>query len=297
MTAARPALFDTHAHFFSSDTARYPIDVAGAREGEDAITSRIANAPLDARTLLGLWDQTGVTGGAAVQYNTVYKTDNRYALAVGDRHADRAATVLILNAADPSSPYQVRRLASEHNVSGLRLFGYPDGNGEYPWLDSPAARKTWDVAAEMGLTMVVMYAPGQPNAQALQRIAALARAYDPMPIAVDHCGWAGCEEGGQLVGPAHRALADVATVYFKFTQINFNRLAQHRVDPRDFLEAMLDVFGPNRVMWGSDAGNTLISYQDMVAQVLSATARLDRTVRQRVLHDNGRDLFFRRRGS
>lgn len=291
MTDARHRLFDTHAHFFTSDTARYPIDVNGAREGDAEIGARIAEDAMDAERLVALWDECGVTGGAAVQYNTVYKTDNRYALDVADALPGRAAAVLILNAADTSTPDLLRRLATTHNVAGLRLFGYPDADGSYPWLDSPAALRTWDAAAELGLSMVVMYAPGVPSAAALQRIAALARRYDPMPIAIDHCGWAGAGEADCFIGPEHRALADSTTIAFKFTQINLNRLAARGADSGRFVADMVHTFGPDRVMWGSDVGNTLVPYPEMVAQAVAATSRLDPGVRRKVLHDNGRALF------
>lgn len=291
MTDAPPRLFDSHAHFFTADTARYPIDVGGAREGEEKIRARIAAEAMDAERLIALWDRHGVTGGAAVQYNTVYKTDNRYAVDVGDAWPARTATVLILNAADPGAPAALRELALAHNVVGLRLFGYPDAGGEYPWLDSPGALRTWDAAAELGLSMVVMYAPGEPSAAALQRIAALARRYHPMPIAIDHCGWAGSDGAQPFVGAEHRALAGMDTVSLKFTQINLNRLAARGADASRFIAEIVDVFGPDRLMWGSDVGNTTVPYGEMVAQAVAATSGLDEAARRKVLHDNGRRLF------
>ena len=154
-----PRLFDTHAHFFTDDTERFPIDVTGAREGEAEVRARIARDPATAERLLALWDQCGVTGGAAVQYNTIYKTDNSYTLWVADVNHHRVSAVLILRADLPETPEQLRALATRHNVCGLRLFGYPDADGSYPWLDSPAALETWDVAASLGLTMVIMGFP------------------------------------------------------------------------------------------------------------------------------------------
>ncbi len=45
-------LFDTHAHFFTDDTKRFPIDVTGAREGEAEVRARIARDPATAERLL-----------------------------------------------------------------------------------------------------------------------------------------------------------------------------------------------------------------------------------------------------
>ena len=287
-----PRLFDTHAHFFTNDTERFPIDVTGAREGEAEVRARIARDPATAERLLALWDQCGVTGGAAVQYNTIYKTDNSYTLSVADVNHHRVSAVLILRAEFPETPEQLRALATRHNVCGLRLFGFPDADGSYPWLDSPAALKTWEVAASLGLTMVIMYAPGKPTRAALHRIIALARRFPKTVIALDHCGWPGVENGvAGTIGPEHFELVDVPNIVFKFTQINLNRFRETGIDAAQFVRLIVDTYGAGRVMWGSDYGNTKDAYPDMVAQAIAATSLLSATERAQVLHDNGAKLF------
>jgi predicted TIM-barrel fold metal-dependent hydrolase len=287
-----PRLFDTHAHVFTNDTERFPVDVTGAREGEAEVRARIARDPATAERLLALWDQCGVTGGAAVQYNTIYKTDNSYTLWVADVNHHRVSAVLILRADFPGTPKQLRALATRHNVCGLRLFGYPDADGSYPWLDSPAALETWDVAASLGLTMVIMYAPGKPTRAALHRIIALARRFPKTVIALDHCGWPGVENGvAGTIGPEHLELVDVPNIVFKFTQINLNRFRETGIDAAQFVRLIVDTYGASRVMWGSDYGNTKDAYPDMVAQAIAATSLLSAAERAQVLHDNGAKLF------
>lgn len=285
-------LFDTHAHFFTDDVARYPVDVSGARESAEELLRRIRQDPATAEKIIALWDRNGVTGGAAVQYNTVYKTDNSYTVAMADAHRDRTSAVLILNAADPGTPAILRAVAGRHNVSGLRLFGHPDAAGDYPWLDSPAALDTWEVAVSLGLHMVLMYAPGRPSEAALGRIVTLAKRFLGTTIALDHCGWPAVEKGvAGTIGPEHLKLVDVPNIHFKVTQINFNRLAEAGIDAAAFLRIIVDTYGADRVMWGSDYGNTLVPYPDMVAQAVASTSRLDESERERVLHANGNRLF------
>lgn len=287
-----PSLFDTHAHFFTNDVARFPIDVTGAREGKEALLRRLHDNPATAEHVLELWDACSVTGGAAVQYNTVYKTDNRYTLNVADVHHNRVSAVLILDAAAPGTPDTLRALAQRHNVSGLRLFGYPDAEGGYPWLDSPAAIATWEAAASLGLAMVLMYAPGQPSQAALRRIVALARAFPSTTIALDHCGWPAVDKGlAGTIGPEHLELVEVPNIAFKFTQINFNRFRETGIDAAEFVRLAVDTYGADRVMWGSDYGNTQLPFEEMVAQAIGATRLLDASERDRVLHATGQKLF------
>ncbi|WP_156840562.1 amidohydrolase family protein [Novosphingobium aquimarinum] len=291
MTSAQPELFDAHAHFFSSDCARYPIDVTGAREGEEAIRKRIAADPLDEETLLALWRECGVSGGAAVQYNSVYKTDNRYAIEVGDRNRDMTGTVVMLPAADPGTPDHIARLGRAHNVTGLRLFGQPDADGTYPWLDSGPALETWRAVANAGMAMVVMYVPGTVTARAIASIVTLAKTFPEVPIAIDHCGWAG--SGTAQEDRPLEAIVALENISLKFTQININRWRANGYDPSEYLTRLTDLVGPDRVMWGSDVGNTQMLFPALVAEAVAATSRLSERDRHKVLSTNGRAMFLR----
>ena len=285
-------LFDTHAHFFTDDFARYPVDLTGAREGADALAKRIGRDPSTAARVLALWDACGVSGGAAVQYNTVYKTDNSYTIHVADAYHNRASAVLMMNAAAPDTPGRLDMLARRHNISALRLFGYPGEGGEFAWLDSAAALATWEVAATHGLHMVLMYAPSTAFQPALRRIRALARRYPKTIIALDHCGWPGLEGGIEgTIRPEHLELAPMTNVHFKFTQINLNQFAPAAIDGAAFVRRLVDTFGAGRVMWGSDYGNTQDSFATMVGDAIAATAGLSDGERAMVLHDNGSRLF------
>jgi L-fuconolactonase len=75
MSGEPPLLFDSHAHVYTSDTDRYPIDVSNAKESPEVLRARVANDPVDAARLLAAWDACGVSAGTAVQYNSVYKAD------------------------------------------------------------------------------------------------------------------------------------------------------------------------------------------------------------------------------
>ncbi|MGD9811757.1 MAG: amidohydrolase [Sphingobium sp.] len=293
MTTKPPVrLFDAHAHLFTSDTTRYPIDVTGAAQGEEHVRNRLETDPVTPEHLFALWDKHGVTGGAAVQYNSIYKTDNSYCIDCADAYPDRVSAVLILHAHHPESPAKLRDLASNHNVSALRLFGFPDDEGNYPWLDSPAALETWDVVAELGLHMVLMYVPGKPTRNVLHRIIALSKRYPETKIILDHCGWPWLEKDmKKAVGAEHRELIDFPNILFKFTEININRFREPGIDAAAFVREMIDTFGPNRVFWGSDYGNTRESFAAMVERAIAMTSLLNDEERASFLHDNGARLF------
>lgn len=288
-------VYDSHAHVFTNDDARYPMDTRNAREGEENLRRRIAEAPVTAERLLGWWADSGVTGGAAVQYNTIYKKDNRYLLDMSDACPGRLPAVVMLDAQDPETPGVLESMVLRHGIVGLRLFGYPDASGAYPWLDSTAALRTWQVADRHGLTMVVMYAPGVAAPAPLCRIAGLARRFPRLRIALDHFGWPGGGDDRTQLGlvPALVAMREYRNVFYKLTTINFRMFDREGIDHATFVRRAVDLMGADHVMWGSDVGNTLETYADMVAQARAAAALLNPEERRLFLHDTACGLFQR----
>jgi L-fuconolactonase len=183
-------------------------------------------------------------------------------------------------------------------VVGLRLFGSPGPDETYPWFDSVVAHRTWESAAEHGLAMDLMYVPGLPTDNVIGRIIALARRFPDMPVLLDHCGWPHLNRGDAgTIGPELHATQGVPNILFKVTGINFNRFAGPGIDPARFVRNMVDQFGIERLMWGSDVGNTRDSYEEMIAQAINATSLLSGAERRAVLHDNGRRILGPRRAA
>ncbi|WP_156840546.1 amidohydrolase family protein [Novosphingobium aquimarinum] len=289
-------LYDTHAHFFSDDIVTYPIDTTGAREGEDVLRRRIMDRPSTPDVVLASWAVNGVAGGAGVQYNSAYKTDNRYLLDVSDAAPDRISAVVILDPQDSATPQVLADMASEHGIRGVRMTGFPDEAGRYPYFESEAALATWSAAERLGIAVVLMYLPGRkPSAVALGRIGELADRFPRLAIVLDHCGWPAAQGAPDYgMGDAHRALAARANIYFKLTTINLNQLENAGVPAPAFVKRLVELYGADRIMWGSDFGNTEGTFESMVERAKAATAELTEAQRRAVLHDTGARLFARR---
>lgn len=298
MTRADPvehsaALYDTHAHFFTNDLQRYPVKTTNAREGEENLRQRITTQPWTPERMLSLWDDCGVTGGVGVQYNTVYKTDNRYVLDVSDRHADRISSVVMLDATTPDTPATLDSYIKERGVVGLRLYGQAQADGSYPWLDSPAALRTWEVADRHALTMVLMYSPARAAPSALQAIGSLAERFPATTIALDHFGWAGAELSQLWLAEPLVRMREHRNVFLKLTTINFHMLERAGIDIAQFVRRAADVFGADHMMWGSDVGNTLESFPSMANRARAAATLLTPAERKLFLCDTGTKLFAR----
>jgi predicted TIM-barrel fold metal-dependent hydrolase len=286
------ALFDSHTHVFTSDTDTYPTQVRDARDTAYVISQRVMHDPMTPERLLRIWDENDVSAGVVVQYGAVYETDNKFVLDASDLFPARLSAVVILDADNPASPAKLKDYITQRSIVGLRLFGFTDG--DYSWLDSEAALKTWQVAADHNLSIAIMYVPSGPTPAALDRIAALAPRFPGIKITLDHFAWPGHDDERAGPSPALLVLRDQPNIYFKFTTINFRDFAKDGVDARKFLRRAADTYGAERMMWGSDIGNTQRSYPEMISLVREATALLRPVERRQFLYETGKNLFSRR---
>jgi L-fuconolactonase len=288
---AGTALFDAHIHFFTSDLAQYPVDLRNAREPEEIMRARILRAPVTPAAMLPAWDRLGIGGGLGVQYSGAYKADNHYLLDVARANPTRIGTEIILHSANPESPALLRRIAAAQHVSAIRLTGFVDDGGDLPWLKSAGALEIWAVARELKLPVGITYLRMVPTGAALTTVRALSDRFPDCTILLEHLGWTGSSGTQDGLLPDHLALRDHPNVHFKWTTLNIDALSNAGIAPAAFLRAAVDLFGAQRLMWGSDYGNTTRPYAGIVADAHDATRKLTAAETSAVLGGSARALF------
>lgn len=282
-------LYDSHLHFFTNDVARYPIDTRGSREGEQETRARVMNDPGTPEKIFALWAKNGVTAGTGVQYSGVYKTDNSYVLDLADQFPDRIRAEIIIDGRAAKSPEQLAQYVATRRVAAMRLTGFVDGTQNLPWLNSAPVLDVWALADKLALPVGITFLPIKGTEGALRAARELAERFPRCPIILEHCGRL---VNGDL-SPAHLELR-LPNVYFKWTTNVIDELQAHKQSTAAFLRRAVDTFGAERLMWGSDAGNSLRPYADMAADAIASTDALTPAERRRVLHDNGLAIFTRR---
>jgi predicted TIM-barrel fold metal-dependent hydrolase len=86
--------------------------------------------------------------------------------------------------------------------------------------------------------------------------------------------------------------ADVPNIYFKITEINMERLVKSGVAAADIVRRMVDIFGPDRLVWGSDVGQSMLwSYPEKVSMAREATQLLTADERANFLHRNAARIY------
>jgi predicted TIM-barrel fold metal-dependent hydrolase len=306
MTTSRPLLYDAHAHLVADDQARYPrnpmqrapdapyrppgvIGRPGGQHGPNPV-----NEVPDASRLLRWMQEENVDGIVAVQKRMIYRYDNSYILDSSDAHPALFSAVVILDAEDAGTPALVRRWVRDHGLAGLRLFGGRRPDGSMPWLDSPAALRSWEVAQEAGIVMdleVLAQGGGGPSIPAIM---ALARAHPDVRVVLDHLLEPEMDEGAHFgLDERYEQLAQCPNISFKFTSINLDICREAGIPAEKVLRRAVDLYGADHVMWGSDIGTSSGTYREMVARFLEAAVLLTPAELRAVGHDTGRRVFVK----
>jgi L-fuconolactonase len=278
-------LFDTHAHVLSGDLQRYPY--SSLRGGAKAPVNPVV---FPVEELVRALDAGGVAHACIVQRATLYGYDNSYALDAAAAHPKRFVPIVVLDAQDPASPGLLRRLAATHRLGGLRIVAPELTEKDTAWLDSEQALALWMAASELALPVtIIVYRRNNEAGRAA--LLGVARRFRDIPILIDHVGVPhastpetrfATSQGIEYVIPpppdfgitdSVAQFSNLGHVHFKVTDINFDRLEDRHFDSAAFVRALADRFGTDRLLWGSDVGQSPAPYGEKLKR-LETSARL-----------------------
>jgi predicted TIM-barrel fold metal-dependent hydrolase len=301
-------LFDTHAHVLSADRARYPYSTL--RGGAQAPVSPVV---FPVEELIRALDAGGVAHACIVQRATLYGYDNRYALDAAAACPDRCVPIVVLDAQEPSSPHKLKELAAAHRLGGLRIVAPQLAEHDTAWLDSAAALALWRAAADLALPVtVILYR--RNNAAGLAALLGIAQEFRDLPILIDHVGvphastpetrWAesqGIDYGipappGFGIAESLRPFDELGHVHFKVTDLNFDRLEDRHFVSAAFVRALADRFGAERLLWGSDVGQSPAPYGEKIERLHAAAASLSGQEREQFFGRTAHRLYSRALG-
>jgi predicted TIM-barrel fold metal-dependent hydrolase len=170
----------------------------------------------------------------------------------------------IIDVAADDRVAQLRRWA-EAGMGGTRLFNIPPGDP--PWLGTAASAEVVTEARTLGVRLAVCVLPAD-----LHRVEALLLQAGELPVALDHCGFADVADLSSRTGQALVRLARFPGIRCKVTTTLLHGTA---ADPRDVLEGLCEVFGADRLMWGSDyPQHHERPYPELVDEARHACSRL-----------------------
>ena len=222
---------DTHVHLASADAVKYPPAAERPFTTEEYVNP--------AERLLSLMDEAGVEGAIIVQPFGIYGFDNSLHADAAAAYPERFVGVCGLSAALPDASAQLRHLVQERGMRGLRVILRGGPLEAAP--DDPRFLALMAEAERLDIPVCFL-----TTRRFLPDIHNLARRSPGLRIALDHLGV-------RLSDPAEvlaslDPLADVPNIFLKFSTTLF--LAG--IDPDRLLRTLLERFGADRMLWGSN---------------------------------------------
>ena len=261
----QPAFIDIHPHIISNDGARYP---RAPLFGVQSDWSR--DRPVTIEGLVAAMDEAGVDKAAIVQSSTCYGYDNSYLVDSIARYPGRFTAVGSVDVSASDAPQRIREWVAR-GVSGLRLFtGGSTAAFDASSLADPASFPAWQACGELGLSMCI-----QTDPSGLTEVTGLAKRFPKVRIVLDHLGRPDVTDGP----PYNRAtslfdLVSLENIYLKLTPRIFGDVKRGQATPETFFPRLVEVFGSDRLAWGSNFPASAGKLQDNIALARQCLASL-----------------------
>jgi predicted TIM-barrel fold metal-dependent hydrolase len=234
---------DIHPHIISNDETRYArVPLFGVQS--DWSRER----PVTIEGLIAAMDEAGVDQAAIVQSSTCYGYDNSYVADSVAKHPGRFTAVGSVDVMQADAPERIRQWVSR-GVSGLRLFTGGSTQAFDPTsLDDPRSFPAWQLCGELGLSMAI-----QTDPAGLAQVAGLAKRFPKVNIVLDHLARPDVTDGPPYKKASSLfGLAPFENVFFKVTPRIFGDSQKGQATPDTLFPRLVEVFGANRLAWGSN---------------------------------------------
>lgn len=236
---------DSQVHIWGANSADRPRP-----KGGEARTQR--PTPLGAQELLAEMDAAGVDRAVVVPPS--WEGDrNDLALDAARRHPDRIAVMGRIDLSEPDS-YDIARWRDQVGMLGVRVTFHTDALlADAEWL--------FRAASTAGLP-VMIFGPGKTSA-----FGELARRFPDLRLIIDHLNFGTTDSLTALdrVVEPLLALAELENVAVKLSALPcLLRSGDRLADLAPSVRAVVDAFGAERAMWGSDLSRLPIDYAEWV---------------------------------
>lgn len=275
------AHIDAHHHFWNPARGDYgwmPLD--------DPILSR-AYTPTDLEKVLGPMQVTQTVLVQAAP--TIQETE--YLLEIADASEMVAKVVGWINFEDENQLDVLKRLAQHPKFVGVRpmIQDIPDDN----WMLRPDVQWAYSALIDLDLTFDCLGFPRH-----LTNFYELLNRYPEMRAVVDHCMKPQIRDESdthfQMWADGLTRLAEDTRAYCKLSGIITEADTDWSVEKlQPYTDHVIKVFGPNRVMWGSDwpVSRLRMEYGDWFAMCVELTSALSEQNKQCIFSDTARQFY------
>lgn len=273
---AELAMIDAHQHCWQIDAVQWPTP-----ELEPIYRDC---TPEDFAAASRSW---GIAGSVLVQ-SQPETTDTDYLLALAKRHQHVLGVVGWVALEADNAPEEIARRAREPAFCGIRpmLQNLPEDD----WIMRPELAPALQALCEHGLSFDALVYPRH-----LPAIRRLAERYPALPIVLDHAAKPAIRSGqwADWHGPLAQ-LAAANNVCCKLSGLVTEASPGAELDRTlPYMEAVLRLFGPDRVIWGSDwpVVNLASNYGDWLQLCRKTVRKLVPEAESAIFCDNARRFY------
>jgi L-fuconolactonase len=239
-----------------------PLDLGGpgaaaggsASPGEVLVDTHLHATPLwydRVESALLHMNEQGIRYGCLVQIGGYFNHD--YQEEVMRRYPGRFLNIVQVDWTKPDAVAKLEALVAKGNVSGVRINSAGRSPGDDPFA-------IWKAAARLRLSIT---SGGNTDTFATDEFASIFAMIPDTPIVIEHLGSVNAPDGETSPWPKRRKVLELARFPNAYVKIHGLGEFAPRVSPFDetfvfqrpippFLDWAYDLFGPRRMMWGSD---------------------------------------------
>ena len=278
-------IFDVHAHLISDDPEQYPYSPLGGVLDQSVLVN-----PMTSSRFREEMDVCGVHRAVVVQRAHIYGGDNRYVVDCADDNPNRFGALVLVRSDRTDAAEEVSKWVGRNGAVGVRLTA-PSRAPSFDWLSSRLALRIWDEVANLGATIRVHFY-GWNREAGLKQLCQLALKYRDVPIVLDHLSNIVADDTRYAgIDDALKAVSDLPNVSLIYSSINAAKCLGAQVSLSQVLDDVITVFGPDRLMWGSDVGQTKHPYSEMVETARHSIAHLPEYQRSQILWETADRIY------
>jgi L-fuconolactonase len=231
--ASEAPIVDSHVHVWKKDP-RYPWAPDTKNPPEKDATAEM---------LLGLMRASGVQRTVIIQV-IYYKWDNRYLADVLKRYPQYFRGVARVNPEDPAAPDHLSELMQQPGFHGVRISPAADSSGD--WIRGALMPPLWKRTRDLKVPMTVL-AP----VTRMPDVAKLIKRFSDLTLVIDHMADSPLNHPEEL--DKLLALERFPKVYVKISHSwSLSSEKYPYLDSQRQIKRLYDVFGPKRLMAGTD---------------------------------------------
>lgn len=231
--AAGYRIIDPHVHVWKRDP-RYPW----AKE-----TTKPPDRDATPEMLLELMKANGVAKTVIIQV-IHYRWDNSYLADVLKQYPQYFQGVARVDPQSAAAPDDLSRLVERQNFRGVRISPSADANGD--WIRGPLMPPLWKRCRDLKVPMTVL-AP----VTRIPDVGALIEKFPDLTVVIDHMADSPLDQPDEL--KKLLALERYPKVFVKVSHTwTLSKQPYPYLDSQAQVKRLYDVFGPKRLMWGTD---------------------------------------------